>query len=113
MLRGESECVSVIRMGHWACGWFELIIVQPDCNAAVVAYVIEGMLEGYPILDETDFGEREQEAANLTWKQCYNDSERVEYVRSHRSQFDFHNLQDMMACVRGRYFAGYASELLG
>jgi hypothetical protein len=63
-------------------------------------------------LDESDFSEVEQEEANETWRNCYDVSERVKYIREHRSQFEFHDLGDMLGCVRGNYFAGYASELL-
>lgn len=38
--------------------------------------------------------------------------ERVEYIRKHRSQFEFRDFADMLGCVRGKYFAGYASELI-
>jgi hypothetical protein len=111
-LGGESDTVEVHRFGHWACGWFEIVLVKPDTPAMTEAERIEGKLAHYPILDEYDLSEREQEVANLTWRNCYRPSERIKYIREHREQFEFSDFADMLACVRGKYFAGYASELL-
>lgn len=69
-------------------------------------------LEDYPILDEYDFSEREMEAANQIWKECYSWQERIKYIRRNASQFEFRDYADMISCVRGEYFAGYVSELL-
>jgi len=67
-------------------------------------------VSGRPMSDD-ELREYEQEAADETWRNCYSPSERVAYIREHRSQFEFHTLADMLGCVRGHYFAGYASEL--
>jgi hypothetical protein len=40
------------------------------------------------------------------------EKERIAYIRKHRSEFEFADLRDMLSCVRGNYFAGYASELI-
>ena len=112
-LGGDGEDVEIHRFGHWACGWFEIVMVRPGSPAEKVAEDVESDLDAYPILDESDLGEREQEAANETWRTCYSTSERIAYMRKHRSQFEFRDMRDLVGCVRGRYFAGYASELLG
>lgn len=101
------------RFGHWACGWFEIILVRPDTAAAKDAEETEAALENYPVLNDSDFSEKEQEAADLAWLHCYRPKERIEYIREHRKQFEFRSFADMLGCVRGKYFAGYASELLG
>lgn len=113
MLGGESDDVEVHRFGHWGPGWFEIIIVRPGSEAETAAKEIESRLEDYPLLDEDDASERETEAANDVWRDCYNVKERVRYIRKNRSQFEFRSLSDMLGCVRGEYFSGYASELLG
>lgn len=113
ILGGESDDVEVHRFGHWGPGWFEIIIVRPGSAAETAAEEIENRLEDYPLLDEDDAGERETEAANDVWRDCYNVKERVRYIRKNRSQFEFRSLSDMLGCVRGEYFSGYASELLG
>lgn len=66
ILGGESETVEVHRFGHWACGWYEIIIVDPSREAEVEA--IENRLENYPVLDEDDFSNREHEAYLEDWQ---------------------------------------------
>jgi hypothetical protein len=68
--------------------------------------------ESYPILSEDDHSALEQEEADRVWCENYNARERLEYVRRHRGQFDFRNFTDMLGCLRGKYFSGYASELI-
>lgn len=113
-LGGESDNVQVHRFGHWGPGWFEIILINPACLDLVkTAEEIEAALADYPVLDEHDFSEREHAEADQVWRNCYRPQERIEYIRKHRSQFDFADLRDMLGCVRGEYFAGYASELIG
>lgn len=107
----EGEDAEICRFGHWACGWFEILIVRPGSAAATEAEKIERKINDYPILDESDHSGREQAEADRVWE-CMEVKERIEYIRDHRSQFEFYNFADMLGCVRGRYFAGYASELL-
>lgn len=111
-LGGESDNVQVHRFGHWGPGWFEIIIVKPDTKEAKTAEEIEEKLANYPVLDESHYSRLESEEADEVWKNCYREKDRIEYIRKHRSQFDFRDFADMMGCIRGRYFAGYASELI-
>jgi hypothetical protein len=112
-LGGESETVEVHRFGHWGPGWFEIVIIDPAATDKVkIAEEIEAALEGYPVIDEQHFSELEMEEANRVWCSCYRERERIAYIREHRSQFEFHDFRDLLGCVRGKYFAGYASELL-
>lgn len=61
-LGGESKHVEVVRASHWACGWIETIIVSPKSLKALnEAYNIREELDTYPVLDESDFCERENE----------------------------------------------------
>lgn len=60
-LGGESETVEVHRFGHWACGWFEIIIVNPSREPEVTA--LEAKLENYPVLSDDDLSERESKEA--------------------------------------------------
>lgn len=111
-LGGESEDVEVHRFGHWGPGWFEIILIRPGSPAESIAVDVEKRLEDYPVLAEDDYSEREAEEANRVWSDCYNVRERIKYIRDNRRQFEFRDLADMLGCVRGNYFAGYASELL-
>jgi len=108
---GDDD-VEVHRFGHWACGWFEIVLVAPDSFAYEEALRIEQDLEIYPLLDEDDVSDRQNQAACDVWQHCYSQRERIEYIRKHRSQFEFNCWTDMLACVRGKYFTGYAGDLL-
>jgi hypothetical protein len=112
-LGGESETVVVVRESHWAVGWVEWIAIhQSDGNALRTADTLCAACEEYSVLDEDDYSREEQEEANEVWLACYSPFERVAYIRRHRGQFDFVDYADLLGCVRGKYFAGYASDLI-
>ena len=98
--------------GHWAVGWIEEIYVRPKSKCFDIASEIERALENYPVLDEEDYSRREQEEAEEIWRNCYSDSDRIEYIRKNRSQFDPETFSDLLRCARGEFFLGYASELI-
>jgi hypothetical protein len=103
--------------GHWACGWVDGYAIRVRRNGeltpAFLAYAeLATALSDYPVLDDGDFSNEEHEEAQLVWSQCYKDSSRLEYIRDNREQFEFHSFADMLGCVRGKCFAGYASELI-
>ena len=112
-LGGESLTVLRIVESHWAVGWVEWIGIHKNDEAALkVADEIIKNLESYPVVDESDWSEREQEEADKVWKNCYSPSDRLSYVRQHRDQFEFRSWREIRNVVRGEYFNGYASELL-
>ena len=108
-----SEHAAIEEARHWACGWVQYLVINPD-NKELVAIAEEQLasLENYPVVNEDDWSNLEMEEANQVWQSCYNQKERVEYIRNHRRQFEFHDFSDLLNCVRGKYFAGWASELL-
>lgn len=109
----EFPLVKVVRENHWAVGWVEWIAIHETAfEQLAIADKIKEKLEDYPVVDEELWSQYETEEANEVWKNCYRPKERLEYIRQHRSQFDFSSLSDLLGCVRGNYFAGYASELL-
>lgn len=106
--------VVVVRENHWAVGWVEWIAIhESNIEALKIADKNKAGLEDYPVLDEEDFCKEEMEEANEVWTNCFDAQERIEYIREHRTQFEFHDFADLLSCVRGKYFAGYACELLG
>lgn len=110
---GESETVTVVRESHWAVGWVEWIAIHQDDETALqTADEIACALTNYPMVDDEDFSALEDEEAQETWQRCYRDRDRVEYIRRHRSQFEFSSFSDLLGCARGKYFCGYASDLL-
>jgi hypothetical protein len=111
-LGGESDNVTIDRFGHWVCGWWEALSVRADSAQHRIAQEIVSALADYPVLDEQDYSELESEEADKVWRVCYSVSERVDYIREHRTQFEFRGYADMLGCVRGEYFCGYANGLL-
>ena len=63
-LGGEVEGeVEVREVGHWACGWFKQIMINVRAHDKVQKlYEIRKSLESYPVLDESDYSEREYES---------------------------------------------------
>lgn len=61
-LGGESETVEVHRFGHWGPGWYEIILIKPDSPQVSIAEEIEGALSNYPVLDDSDYSERQWDA---------------------------------------------------
>jgi hypothetical protein len=111
-LGGESEDVQIFRFGHWACGWWEALAVREDGDSYDKARELFVSLQDYPVLCEEDFSIHETEEADRVWQSCYRTKDRIDYIRGHRSQFDFYSWRDIRACVRGDYFGGYPSEIL-
>lgn len=111
---GESDTVYVIRASHWAVGWVEWIgIHESNTEALRVANDIARGLLDYPVVCDETFSEYEEDEALETWQYSYDVAERIQYIRDHRNQFEFHDYASLRACIRGEYFGGYASELIG
>lgn len=51
------------RFGHWGPGWYEIVLVRPGSACERVARELAASLKTYPVLDETDWSERENEMA--------------------------------------------------
>lgn len=98
--------------GHWACGWFEIILVRPDSACAKEAADTEAGLADYPVCNDEHFSETEMKEANEVWANCYSIEARIDYIREGRSQFEFRGFADLLGCVRGKYFGGNACDLL-
>lgn len=110
---GEYNPVVIERFNHWAVGWVDYLVIDPDCNSAVErAEQMRKALEDYPVLDDDHYSRTEQEEANTVWQDCFSARGRIAYVREHRSQFEFRCWRDLLECIRGKWFGGYASELL-
>lgn len=108
-----AEGVTIEEAKHWACGWIQYLVIDPSRpDLVAIAEQALARLEDYPVLDEEDWSQEESEEADLVWRSCYRERERVKYIRKFRNQFEFRSFADLLGCVRGKYFAGYASELL-
>lgn len=81
---GESETVEVHRFGHWGPGWFEIILIDPaDATAVQTATEMESSLEDYPVLDESDLSERENDAYTQSWED-YGNSDFLSLLVKHQ-----------------------------
>jgi hypothetical protein len=67
LLGGESDSVCIHRFNHWACGWWEALCAQEGTPEYQTALDIERRLGNYPILDESDYSEREHTAEMESW----------------------------------------------
>lgn len=113
ILPGQEGKVLSVRENHWAVGWVEWVAIhESNAEALRIADGLARSLKSYPVLDEMDWIKREEKEAAEVWRNCYRESERIEYVRKHRGEFNFQGFSDLLGCIRGKYFAGYASELL-
>lgn len=81
VLGGESDTVQIHRFGHWACGWFEIIIIDPaDAARVAEAEAIEPALADYPVINEGDWSEREWTRAADYWRSI-GVRERVDWIK--------------------------------
>lgn len=103
------------RAGHWAVRWVEYLMIRRDAPQSTIeaAADIICSLSDYPVLDDELFSAMEHDEAAEIWRNCYDPQERAEYIRNNRDQFEFRSIGDMLGCVRGEYFAGYAPKLIG
>ncbi len=70
------------RFGHWANGWFELLLVHPDHAQWVEEW--EGALSEYPCADDMRYSEYEYEEALGCWSRCLSLRDRVEACKRFR-----------------------------
>lgn len=62
------EETGIARLGHWACGWYELFLIhRDDAPALKVADNWAAELAQYPIACEEDCSELEHEQAEESW----------------------------------------------
>lgn len=114
-LGGESETVIVVRERHWAVGWVEWIAIHSeDDKALTIARGICERLQRYPVVDEELFSQYEDEDCAQTWRNCYSDKERAQYLRDHVNRvhpaYGMTAYATLRAAVKGDW--GYAAHLL-
>jgi hypothetical protein len=65
------------RFGHWGPGWVEIIVVKPGTAAHEEAVRIECSLADCPVLDESDYSDREHEEQLSRLESIIRDIERA------------------------------------
>lgn len=96
----DGECsVQIVREGHWAVGWVEWIAIHKSNTAALDrARELCKRANDYPILDESDYSNREHEECATVWEKCFNASERADYLRRH--SYTATSLSDVFQAIR-------------
>lgn len=85
-LGGESDSVQVHRFGHWACGWFELLLVDPaDETRFADAQAMHDCLQDYPVLSDEHYSNVCYEMAAEQW-QRESVAERVRIIQRYGRQ---------------------------
>lgn len=81
-LGGESKSVQVHRFGHWANGWFELILISPKAKKKIkIADDIEAGLADYPVVDDALYSQYESEENWQSVQSCRHElAEEIEQV---------------------------------
>lgn len=65
------EQTAIHRFGHWACGWYELLLIHPDDEAALrEAEEFEAALENYPVADDEHLSALEWQEACDYWERA-------------------------------------------
>lgn len=79
-LGGESDTVRVVRIGHWACGWIEHLMVHKGAMDATLkeADEIVAALGAYPILDEVRYSAAQDDAIYNWWEKSMSTRERID-----------------------------------
>ena len=73
-----SEASGEARLGHWACGWYELFLIhKDDAPALKAADEWACALADYPVADESHHSELEWNAVAEYWERA-SMSERIE-----------------------------------
>lgn len=60
----------VHRFGHWGPGWFEIILAEPESQAAVILGETDCALADYPVLCEEDWSALQWEEACEYWQRA-------------------------------------------
>lgn len=59
----------IIRIRHWGCGWYDVLLVDPACEKSVQEMQeIFNALDDYPVLDDVVFYEYEREELCEVWR---------------------------------------------
>ena len=93
----ENDNLQIHRFGHWACGWFELILVKKDTPEYEIALDIEHSLKDYPILDDDLLSEMETEDEIETLENCYIPD--IEHSLTGKLQVLFRNIKNKVGLI--------------
>lgn len=78
----DPSPAEIHRFGHWALGWFEIILVQPESEEEKIAEELYRKLEDYPVLDDEDYSQRCFDAAVDYWQDLSEEEKAEEWEKS-------------------------------
>ena len=78
----EGRGWSIESFGHWACGYYEIIIAKPGTKAYKIVEKASEKMEDYPALDDFDWSNCEYEAAEECWTHL-SIKDRMYYIKNH------------------------------
>ena len=65
----HHEETEIHRMGHWGCGWYEILLIHPSDSAALeCADEWACTLSNYPVASESHWSELQWETAAEVWE---------------------------------------------
>jgi hypothetical protein len=77
----------IARMGHWACGWYEIFLIHAtDSEALKAADQWAADLESYPVADESHLSELESQEEDEAWER-YGESEWRDAIAKQLEQY--------------------------
>ncbi len=75
----NDQTWQIARLGHWAVGWIEIILIHESANNIVsFGEDIQRKLEDYPVYDEDHYGQIESEYGQEIWDMITL-SEKIDY----------------------------------
>lgn len=64
----EGDDYEIHRFGHWACGWFEIMLLKRGTTAYEIGRKAEMKLADYPVLDDMMLEGLERNEEERVWK---------------------------------------------
>jgi hypothetical protein len=93
-----------VEESHFLVGWVAwLAIHESNGEALRLADRLVDKIEDYPLLDENHHSALESEEDDRTWKECYTNKRRIEWLRQEWKHLEFYDFADLMACARGKF----------
>ena len=87
-----------VRMKHWLVGWIDTIMIYEDASPAIWDHVesINKALSDYPILDDDNYYEKEQNIINESYESYIKD-EFMDIIKNYFDLYDIEEKEDILS----------------
>ena len=87
-----------VRMKHWLVGWSDIIMIHEDSSPEIWERVesINNALSDYPILDDDDYYEKEQNIIDESYESYIKD-EFMDIIKKHFDLYDIEEKEDILS----------------